>query len=132
MQCVVCYSRPHHDLVVKLHCMVTCDGCLTTWLRSQMGSPVVRCLCNAVVLSRSAAASSASGASASTTVASTTVASTTVASAATAKPGDGPAGAKKSVKRAASPAAPVVAKRAAKAVDAPAPVEEAPVGPMAV
>ena len=48
---------------------------------------------------------------------------------ATAKPDDEPAGAKKSVKRAASPAAPDVTKRAA--VDAAAPVE-ASVGPMPV
>ena len=47
----------------------------------------------------------------------------------TAKPDDEPAGAKKSVKRAASPAAPDVTKRAA--VDAAAPVE-ASVGPMPV
>ena len=31
------------DHMVKLHCMAACDGCVTTWLRSQMGEPVVRC-----------------------------------------------------------------------------------------
>ena len=57
---------------------------------------------------------------------------TSTMASATAKPDDEPAGAKKGVKRAASPAAPDVTKRAAKAVDAPVPVEEAPVVPMAV
>ena len=61
-QCVVCYARGS-DLVVKLHCMAACDGCMTTWLRSQMGTPVVRCFCNALVLDQSADASASASSS---------------------------------------------------------------------
>ena len=94
------------------------------------GDGVVRCTCRGdktwntgTVVNGNLAEHHKGGAAQASIMVTSTMAS------ATAKPDDEPAGAKKSVKRAASPAAPDVTKRAA--VDAAAPVE-ASVGPMPV